>query len=42
MPLSSQKLLEMAAALSVAAVVVSVMIATRDLPWGEKEAWREV
>ena len=37
MPLPPQQLLVMAAALSMAAVVVSVMIATGDLPWGEGE-----
>ena len=35
-PLPPQQLLVTAAALSMAAVVVSVMIATGDLPWGEE------
>ena len=38
--LPPKKLLVMAAALSVAAVVVSVMIATGDLPWGEGRGGR--
>ena len=34
-PLPPQQLLVMAASLSMAAVVVSMMIATGDLPWGK-------
>ena len=39
-PLPPQQLLIMAAALSITAVVVSMMIATGDLPWGEGRGGR--